>query len=175
MKLPHRQDQGGTEEFWRVGQSGGPRGKNSEKLHFSAHKQLTHPGPDQTTGSGSQEVHRSPAAQNVGPRCQEKSAQTLRCRGLARGADRREHKPLQHHRQAQGAQRKAHNSRGAEGRLRVCKETHTSLCDAEHRFGELRKTPRKPPPSKYQPAEQGGTRVQKLQQKLKGQVGDWQQ
>ena len=157
-KLPHRLDQGGTAESWRAGQSGGPRGQNSEKLHFSAHKQLTDPGPDQTTDSGNQEVHRSPEAHNVGPRCQEKCTQTSRCRGLARGADR-----------------KAHKSRGAEGGLRVWKETHTSLCDAERRFGELRKTPCKPLPSKHQPAVQGRTRVQKLQQKLKGQVGAWQQ
>ena len=85
-KLPHRLDQGGTAESWRAGQSGGPRGQNSEKLHFSAHKQLTDPGPNQTTDSGNQEVHRSPAAHNVGPRCQEKRTQTSRCRGLARGA-----------------------------------------------------------------------------------------
>ena len=174
-KLPHRRDQGGTAESWRAGQSGGPRGQNSEKLHFSAHKQLTDPDPNQTTGSGSQEVHRSPAAHNVGPRCQEKSTQTSRCRGLARAADRSTHKPLQHSRQAQGAKRKAHKSRGAEGGLSVWNETHTSLCDAERRFGELRKVPCKPLPSKHQPAVQGRTRVKKLQQKFKGQVGAWQQ
>ena len=75
----------------------------------------------------------------------------------------------------QGAERKTYKPHDIEDELRGLREGHTSLCNTEGRVREPRKDQHKPLLSKLQPAVQGRTRVQKLQQKFKGQVGAWQQ
>ena len=54
-KLPHRWDQGGAEGSQKAGQSRDLDGRIQKMLHFSAHKQLTDLGSNQTAGSGNLE------------------------------------------------------------------------------------------------------------------------
>lgn len=172
----------GISESWA---KQGPRGAETEKAALLAHKQPKDYGPGQMAGMGNQEKPTETPFHRVGGPGTMREAQHTNlfrehrpCRTEGGPGDWKEHRPCSTE-GGPGELKQAHERLGDAGGQDQGAEAspHKSVGfrDEEGRVKETGKDPRKPLPSKLQPAEQGRARGQKHWQRFQGPNRGWLQ